>query len=200
MKIDLKIFLILIFYFLTSQIEEFTIMLIFIFIHEMGHLLAGILLGLRPNKVEMTLFGFRIEFDTYKKNKILNRIIVDIAGPFVNLIILIIGIIAKSEIVVYSNLLIICLNLITIYPLDGARIMKNILLYKYNFKKANDIVNIVSNITLSLLTMIASIGILYLKNIAIFLIMLYLWYLNFRENKKKVLIDRAYQTIKEMEL
>ncbi len=200
MKIYLKIFLILIIYIFTCQIKEFTIMLLFIFIHEMGHLLTGIFLGLKPKKVNMTLFGFCIEFDTYKKNKILNKLVVDIAGPLVNLIILIVGVFLKSEIIVYSNLLIICLNLITIYPLDGARIMKNLLLCKYDFKRTTDIINTVSNITLIILTMIASIGILYLKNIAIFLIMLYLWYLNFKENKKKVLIDRAYKTIKEMKI
>ena len=196
MKIDLKIFLIILLYIFTYQIKEFAIMLLFILVHELGHLLTGMLLGLKPIKIEMTMFGFCIQFDTYKKNKIVNKIIVDIAGPFVNLILLSIGIVINSEIVVYSNLLIIALNLITIYPLDGGRIMKNILMYKYNFKKANDITNIVSNMTLIILTFLSSIGILYLKNIGIFIVILYLWYLNFKENKKKILVDRAYKTIK----
>ena len=197
MKIDIKIFFLILLYIFTNQIKEFSITIFFILIHELGHLTAGILIGLRPKKIEMSIAGFCIEFDTYKKNKTTKKLIVDIAGPAINLVIAIIGMVLKSDLIVYSNLLIILINLITIYPLDGGRILKNLLLYKYNFKKVIDIVNTVSNITLIIITILSSLIILYIKNISIIIIIIYLWYINYIENKKKNLIDIAYEKIKE---
>ena len=74
-------------------------------------------------------------------------------------------------------------NLIPIYPLDGGRILNNILYIIKNRKQAYRYTNIVSNITISILTAISSIVILYCKNYAILIILGYLWFLVIKENK-----------------
>ena len=43
-KVDLKIFLFLFMFYFTNQIDTYLMVLIFAFIHEMGHLLSGLLL------------------------------------------------------------------------------------------------------------------------------------------------------------
>ena len=43
-KIDLKIFLFLFLFLLTSQIEIYIILMIFAILHEIGHLIAGLIL------------------------------------------------------------------------------------------------------------------------------------------------------------
>ena len=52
-KIDLKIFLIMILFLLTNQFGIYWIFMFFILIHELAHLLAGVLLGLKPKKMEI---------------------------------------------------------------------------------------------------------------------------------------------------
>ena len=97
-KIDLKIFLIAILFFMTSQIKVYAIMMICAIIHELGHLLVGILLGMKPEKLEIIPVGIRVTFKINIKdinskikqtNKLeIKKIFVAIAGPVVNLILI----------------------------------------------------------------------------------------------------------------
>ena len=47
-RIDLKIFLIIFIFILTNQIQIYMLIMIFALLHELGHLLAGLLLKLKP--------------------------------------------------------------------------------------------------------------------------------------------------------
>ena len=88
---------------------------------------------------------------------------------------------AKNEIVdliTYSNLLIFIFNLIPIYPLDGGRTINSVLKINKGSIIASKIMKIIEKITIVLLTTISSIAILYLKNIAILFIVIYLWILS----------------------
>lgn len=166
----------------------------FTLIHEMSHAIAGILLGLKLKRIEIMPFGFKISF-WQNRNK-MKKILVTLAGPLVNLIIMTVAIIFKwNTNVVYANLIIAIFNLIPIYPLDGGRLLKTILSFKYDFKKKNKIVNKVANLTIIALTAITSIVILYIKNVAIIAALAYLWYIVIRENKKYNLMKRVYKTL-----
>lgn len=197
MRKSLKPFFIIILYLITKQINDFLIMFLFVLIHEMGHIITGVSLGFKIKRFDITFAGVMIELDTYKKDSLLKRIVIDVAGPLVNLIFIIVGEIIKSEIIVYSNLLIMILNLLPIYPLDGGRIIRNFLLLKNDFKNTVDIVNTISNITLFLITLVSSILILYYKNIAIVVLIGYLWYINYIENKRKSILDKVYKILNE---
>ena len=61
-KIDLKIFILLVLFYFTKQIHIYACLMLFAMIHEMGHLLAGLLLGMKPEKIEIKPFGFSINF------------------------------------------------------------------------------------------------------------------------------------------
>ena len=198
-RIDLKIFIFLILFYLTNQIEVYLIIMFFCIIHELGHIIAGFFLGMSTEKLEIMPYGLTISLKVKPKDlnlKIkkgtlleLKKIIVAIAGPFLSLVIAIvftyldIPIIIKQE-VVYSNILILLFNLIPIYPLDGGRILKGILYIEMGNKKSKIIVNQISNIIMIILTIICSISVYYFKNIAIFLICIVLWIITLQENKK----------------
>ena len=74
--------------------------MLFAITHEIGHLLAGILLGMRPTQMEINPFGVSIDFDIKRKDynvKIgkgnlleLKKIFVALAGPVTNALIIII--------------------------------------------------------------------------------------------------------------
>lgn len=194
-KVDLKIFFILLLYILTHKVETFTITFIFIILHEIGHILSGILLGLKINKLELNIAGISLEFKNYGKERKLKNIIIDLAGPAINLLLAIIGIFIQSKIIIYVNAILFFINMLPIYPLDGGRILKNILLYKNTYKQTIKIIETISKYTLIILSIFASILILSFKNISIFILIIYLWGIYIKERHKNKLIKRAYQTI-----
>ncbi len=56
-KINLQIFAFAIIFYLTKQIRIYTILMLFAFIHELGHLIAGIILGLKVKNNNIMPFG-----------------------------------------------------------------------------------------------------------------------------------------------
>lgn len=194
-KVDLKIFLIIILYILTKNIKVFAISFIFILLHELGHAITGIILGLKIKKININVFGLSIEFENYGKERLNNKIIIDMAGPAINIITFIIAVIFKNEEIAYINILLAIINLLPIYPLDGGRIVKNLLLKSHNYKQVVGYTEKISKDTLIIITAISSIVILYIKNVGIFLVILYLWSIALKEWKKNQIIKRAFQAI-----
>lgn len=214
-RIDLKIFVFLILFYFTKQIELYACIMIFALIHEIGHLVAGILMGMKPEKLELMPFGISISFKINVKQyneKIKNgnaqelkKIIVALAGPITNFLIILITFNLKLEaiksiIIIYTNLLIMIFNLLPIYPLDGGRILRGILHINIGKRKAEKYVNNISNIIVISIAAISSILILYIQNISIFLIDIYLLYLVIKENLKYKRREDIYKKILENEI
>ena len=211
-KIDLKIFLFLILFYFTKQVETYVVIMVFAIIHELGHLVAGLALGMVPESIKLMPYGLSISFKLIPKDynkKIgtgnlleIKKIIVAIAGPLTNFFIILIIFYLKIDlisnlIIVYANLLIITFNLIPIYPLDGGRILKGTLHMLVGKKFSEKYINNISFIALLVVTFIGSIGIYYLQNIAIFFIILFLWVLYINEDvvyKKRI---KIYNLIKK---
>lgn len=194
-KLDIKIFLIIFFYILTKNIHIFSLTFIFILIHELGHVLAGITLGLKIKKMNINILGLSIEFENYGKERKLNKIIIDSSGPFVNLVIFILAAFLQKPKIAYINLIILLVNMLPIFPLDGGRIIKTILMYKKTYKETMKIIEKLSINTLIIMTALSSILILYIKNISVFLFIIYLWYLIIKEHKKNKIVQKAFKTI-----
>ena len=211
-RIDLKIFIFIILFYFTKQIEIYGFIMFFAFIHELGHLICGMLLKMKPEKLEIIPYGltvsFRIRAKEYnkkiKKGNIfeIKKIIVAIAGPLINLLIILIIYnlnldVEKKLILIYSNLLLFIFNLLPIYPLDGGRIIKGIFYIIFGKRKAEKYINYVSLISVIIFTAFASILILYIENISIFLISLFLLGIVIQENKKYKKREEIYKKILE---
>lgn len=190
-KIDLKLFLFAIIFSITHQINMYAAFMVFAFLHELGHLFCGLLLGFKPKSITMTPFGFQMEFfckvEKHHQNR--KKILIALAGPFTNVMIAFICFFlpfqnhATAETVIYANSLLAIFNLIPIYPLDGGRILKECVYSKFGLKKAYKVTNKTANVMVFLLTLMASISILYIHNISIVLILIYLWYLVIQNHK-----------------
>lgn len=199
-SINIEIFLFIIIFILTKQIQIYAIFILFTLIHEITHAITGIILGLKIKKFAIMPFGFKILFEESKaKGKMpIKKFIIALAGPLINLILMVFAIILRLHTnIIYANLIIAVFNLIPIYPLDGGRILKSILSIKLVPKRTNYIINKISNITIIILTAATSILILYIRNIAIVIALAYLWYIVIRENKRYKLIKRVYEIIED---
>lgn len=186
-KIDVKIFALIFFLLLGRQSDVYLIIFAFAIIHELGHLICGLVLGLRPESIKIMPVGLSILF----KRKTISwtkEMLVCFAGPLVNFIIAYLLIVSDRTIqslnIIYANLLIGIFNLIPIIPLDGGRMLKIILKRFCPLTKAYWYLRIISNIAMVILSIIAIIGTFYLKNIFILVTLGYLWVIVITENKK----------------
>ena len=128
-----------------------------------------------------------------KVNNISNQIkeIVNaLSGPIMNLIIIIIANSIKINVfsgimIMTSNLLIIIFSLIPIYPMDGGKILQEILKILFGEERGIKYTQKISFITIILTTIVASISILCIKSILILSAVMYLWYRYLFDKSKK---------------
>ena len=216
-KVDLKIFIAILIFLLTEQLNIYIVFMLFAIIHELGHVLTGIILGFKPKNIEVLPIGisacFYMQCDDYNKkinyaNRfVLKKVIISCAGPITNFIIAIIFYFfdfsifnISREFIIYTNLIIGIFNLIPIYPLDGGRIIKNILHIKIVLKEAYKYTKIIAKLSIIILTIFSSMAILYLKNISIVLILIYLWGIVIIQNKKYESKMNIYKMLEKNEV
>lgn len=116
-------------------------LLIYIFLHELGHALCAKFLQINVESINLFALGGYASIDM-SNTSANERIAIAIAGPIINFIIFILGLFAhiflsSTEIVradnLYvisiwvTNLLLLCQNLIPVHPLDGGRIVRELL-------------------------------------------------------------------------
>ncbi len=202
-EINLKIIVFIILFFLLNNIDTYLIFLLFVFIHELAHLFCGILIGGKPRKLYLNPLGVSLEFYSYGKSNPLYKICFFIAGPLINLIIAVIFYFIQYDEyyktkIIYTNLALCIFNLIPIIPLDGGKILKEILRKFIGIDKANKFVMIISKTFLVIISFVYGIAIIEIKNIYLLLLIIYLWYLYFLEEKKYFLFERVNNCIKNI--
>mgnify|MGYP000210068061 CR=1 FL=1 len=132
-------------------------------------------------------------------NNNVKKIIILLMGPISNIVIAFFFMLLNMAIPVYINILIAIFNLLPIYPLDGGQILNRVLRIIYGNFEAYKISNSVNNIIMSILTALASIGLLCTKNIAIIFIIIFLWYLIIKENKKYKEICKYFKSFHKLD-
>ena len=202
-EINLKIFFLFILLFLSDNINTYLIFLFFILIHELAHLIVGILIGGKPQKMTISMFGISIEFYSYGKSKTISKLFFFFIGPLVNIIIGYCSYrympdIDEKILIVYTNFALGIFNLFPILPLDGGKIIKEIFTVAFGFEKSNKIMICVSKYVLILATLIYSVLIIEIKNIMILFLLIYLWYLYALEEKKYMLYIKTKNAIKNI--
>ena len=208
-KIDIKIFLVGLIFFIVNQFYMYILFMIFVIIHECFHLLAGIVLGYKVKSLKIMPLGVSVgfkekeeEYNTKIRKSNMNnvkKIIILLMGPISNIVIAGMFLVLNKPEPVYINIVIAIFNLLPIYPLDGWQILNRILRIFYSNFESYKISNSINNIMMSILTALASIGLLYAKNIAIIFIVIFMWYLIIKENIKYKEMSKYFKSFHNLD-
>lgn len=199
-EINLKIFFIIILFFVFNYLDTYIIFLIFVIFHELAHLIWGLVIGGRPKCIYLNPLGISLEFYSYGKDKSYNKLILFLIGPLINLLFAIIfwkfNLFMKyNQKIIYTNLALAFFNLLPIIPLDGGKILLEIIKLFSNSDFASKFIMIFSKFFLIITTLGYSILILKMKNIFVLIVLVYLWILYLREEKKYELYERVKKSL-----
>lgn len=112
------------FFYLSGEVAVYAIVFGSLLIHEFGHLMAAKLVGVKVYSCTILPYGGEIKMEQFSKLKKKNQLLVIIAGPICTVLLLIISVLVdfpQVELLFVTQLIILSLNLLPIFPLDGGR-------------------------------------------------------------------------------
>lgn len=136
--------------------------LIYVFVsasfHESAHMFFYYVFRAKIKAVKVLPFGISAEFYSTSRLSYTKENIALFAGPFFNLLIACLSFfisrkaqIFESDVFIAYNLAYFILNMLPVLPLDGGRILKNLLLKRFLYKKATSVSRVFSAIFIFLL-------------------------------------------------
>lgn len=145
--------------FLAGYFEYTFLTIIIIIVHEMGHFLTGYFLKLKVKEISLFMFGGVTIFDEDLNLNIFKELLVVVMGPVVQMLFYMIvyylytkGFVSVNTMKKVStiNLILLEFNLLPILPLDGAKILNNILDLMLSYDLAHKVSLAVSFLALPL--------------------------------------------------
>lgn len=121
---------------MTGQFFELLTLFSIVIMHELGHIFAALAVGWRVQSMELLPFGGVAKVDEWGTTKAEDEMIVALAGPFINGVMILVGILLHwlgvwdegwTRFFVEANAWIACFNLLPIWPLDGGKILQALL-------------------------------------------------------------------------
>lgn len=137
----------------TAHFIELSLLLLIIFIHEMGHAAAAAFFSWRIKKISLLPFGGMAEMDEHGNRPLHEEAVVVLAGPLQHLWLMAAaaGLYELSLLSVYwydlfiqYNLMILVFNLLPVWPLDGGKLVFLLLSLKRSFNEAHRLTLMIS--------------------------------------------------------
>ncbi|MDQ0269903.1 M50 family metallopeptidase [Cytobacillus purgationiresistens] len=131
---------------ITAHFMELSLLLLIIFIHEMGHAAAAALFSWRIKRIVLLPFGGVAEMDEHGNRPLKEEVIVILSGPLQHVWMIAAAFIAYEfswistemfTLFFQFNLMILFFNLLPLWPLDGGKLVFLLLSYRYAFPVAH---------------------------------------------------------------
>ncbi len=138
-----------IFFAFFGNLPYFLICYVSMFIHELCHMAAALIIGLVPEKIKLQPYGVSLTL----KNKIIysiyDEVVLYLSGPCANIVIALLTIIIfrRSTYIDYfyvCNIMLFFMNILPVEPLDGGSLLKKILMRYTGIKTAGKIMRVTS--------------------------------------------------------
>jgi stage IV sporulation protein FB len=137
--------------YITRHLEIFYITDAVMTLHELAHLLAAKIIGLKIAYIAFYPFGVNLKLKNKMICRLSDEIILYLAGPCINILL------ACAALVLYkyypnswlrffygSNIILFVINMLPVVPLDGGIIVKKLLMYRIGYKLAGKIMTVIS--------------------------------------------------------
>lgn len=142
-RIKLNLFFILFLFasMYTGFIQQSLIIFASVLLHEIGHAITAKLLGIRVEEIELFPFGGIAKMEDITKYGGFKEGSIAIAGPAVSAMIAALGTVLGEQnellkTIGQFNFILFVFNIIPALPMDGGRILRNILLHFMSYKRA----------------------------------------------------------------
>lgn len=145
LKISIPFYITFLVFFLIGKFKLFITLTLFTIIHELGHIIIGLVFKYKIEKVIILPLGCLTIFNKRINDNICKELILTIMGPIFQLLLFLF---LKDEMYIKYNLILLIFNLLPIYPLDGSKILLNLIYLIFPFIKTNKLYLIISMIIL----------------------------------------------------
>ena len=164
---------------ITGHFKGFILFSLIIIVHELGHILMGVLFKWKIDKVIILPFGALTVFNEDLNRKTNEEAWIVIMGPIFQIVFtfFLYELINESDILYYSGS-ILCFNLLPIFPLDGSKILNLILNKMVSFKRSHVLIIVISLIVIGILVLESNINLLLCLIIIFLLLRIFLFVKN----------------------
>ena len=158
--------------FITGHFRNIIYFTIILFIHELGHSITSVILGIKLNKIMLFPFGGLSVLEYSINLSLLKELLILIMGPVTQIVFTYLIYYLKIDVSYYFytySMFILIFNLIPIYPLDGGKLINVFLSFFLPFYKSLKITYYLSYFIYISLVFIT---ILYYRNLVLILIII----------------------------
>lgn len=115
----------------TGQFTNYLVLLVIICWHECGHFLMALYFKWPVKQIRLFMFGCVMETDAFLMRPLKEQWLVVLAGPIQHVVIFFVCLYLRQSVTyvtiidfaLYANLMLVCFNLLPIWPLDGGKMM-----------------------------------------------------------------------------
>lgn len=131
----------------TARFKELLLLFCIVLIHELGHAFAAAHYNWRIKKIQLLPFGGVAELEEHGNKSLKEELVVVIAGPIQHIWMMAVGYILFETgwlgaelyyFFMWNNIIILAFNLLPIWPLDGGKVLFNVLSYRFPYLQAHE--------------------------------------------------------------